>query len=162
MESPTAIFQVILLLHIGAAIVGFGGMIAQSAYNARAYRSTAGQAAPIFETTKSLTNLVHYGIYAVFVFGLLLVVLSSGEIGFGEPWISASFVIWFLIVGVAHGLVKPAINGLAERAAALEPSTTMTGDTEADALAKKLALGEGLTQMLLVLALAMMIWQFGG
>lgn len=162
MDDPSAIYQIILLLHIATAIVGFGGLIAHGAFNAKAFAAPAGEAAVLLRTTQAVTNLAHYAIYAVFVLGIVLVSLSDGDISFGDPWISASFVVWFALVGVAHGLVKPAVRGLRERAQALDADAALSNDAEATATAKKLALGEGLTQLLLVVALVLMIWQFGG
>lgn len=160
MEDPSVIYQILLVLHIGATIVGFGGVIAHGAYNARAFRSTGAEAAVLFRATKSVLNIAHYGIYATLVFGVLLISVSSGEIGWGEFWISSGFLLWFLLVGVAHGVVRPALDGLTERATELG-TDTVAGDEAATALAKKLALGEGLTQLLLAAALVVMVWQFG-
>ncbi len=161
MIDPSAIYQIVLLLHIAASIVGFGGVIAHSAYNAKAFSGTAGDAGVLLRTTQLVTGLAHYAIYGVFALGIALVAVSDGGISFGEAWISASFVVWFLLVGVAHGMVKPTVRSLSEKAASMDPEVKMTEDPEVVGLAKRLALGEGLTQLLLVIALVLMIWQPG-
>lgn len=161
MGLDSAIYQIVLLLHTVAAIVGFGGVITHGFYNAKAFRGTAGEAAPILRATQGVTNLAHYGFYGLFVFGLLLIPLSDGAFSFAEPWISAAFVVIFAVIGMAHGLVRPAVRGLTARAEAMAPGDSMETDAEVNGLAKKLALGEGLTQLLLVVALVLMIWQFG-
>ncbi len=161
MGTESAIYKIILLLHVLTAIVGFGGIIAHSAYNAKAFRSKASDAAVLLRTTIGVGKLAEYGIYAVFVLGIVLISLSDGAIGFGEAWISASFVVIFAVVGLLHGLVRPAIKGMTARAEALAPDAELSGDGEAMALAKKLALGEGATQLLLAVALYLMIWQPG-
>lgn len=161
MGTTSAIYRIILLLHILTAIVGFGGLIAHGAYNAKAFRSTAGDALVLLRNTAAVTKIAHYAIYALFVFGIVLVSLSDGAIGFGAPWISASFLIVFAVVGIAHGLVRPAIRGLTARAEALAPDAALESDAEAKSLAGKLAIGEGLTQVLLAIALILMIWQPG-
>ena len=160
MDEPSAIYQIILLLHIAAAIVGFGGVIAHGAYNAKAFASSAGDAAILFRTTQAVTNLAHYAIYALFLLGIILVSLSEGDISFADPWISASFVVWIALVGVAHGLVRPAVAAMLEAAEGLPAEQKLSDDPTATATAKKLALGEALTQLLLVVALVVMIWQF--
>jgi uncharacterized membrane protein len=162
MNDPSVIYQIILLLHIVAAIVGFGGVIAQGTYNAKAFAANAGDASVILRTTRAVTDLAHYGIYAVFVLGIILISLSGGDISFGDPWISASFAIWFALVGVAHGMVKPSVKALEARAGSLDSAMQLSEDPEATSVAKKLAIGEGLTQLLLVASLVCMIWQFGG
>ncbi len=161
MGTTSAIYRIILLLHILTAIVGFGGLIAHGAYNAKAFRSKAGDALVLLRNTAAVTNIAHYGIYAVFVFGIILIALSDSAIGFGEAWISASFVVVFVVVGLAHGMVRPAVKGLTARAEALPADTMMESDPEAKALAGKLAIGEGVTQVLLVIALVLMIWKPG-
>lgn len=160
MSDPSALYQIVLLLHIAAAIVGFGGVIAHSAYNAKAFAGTAGDASVLLRTTQTVTNLAHYAIYGVFVLGIVLISVSEGEVSFAETWISASFVVWFALVGVAHGLVKPTVRSLLDKAGEMNPSDKMTDDPSVVSLAKKLALGEGITQLLLVAALVLMIWQF--
>ncbi len=161
MGTTSAIYRIILLLHILTAIVGFGGLIAHGAYNAKAFRSKAADAAVLLRTTASITNIAHYAIYALFVLGIVLISLSDSAIGFGEAWISASFVVVFAVVGLAHGMVRPAVRGLTERAEALPGETPMESDPEVKALAGKLAIGEGVTQVLLAIALILMIWQPG-
>ncbi|MDA3039614.1 MAG: DUF2269 family protein [Actinomycetota bacterium] len=160
MEDPSAIYRILLLLHIAASIVGFGGVIAHGAYNARAFRAKAGEAAVLLRTTATVTNIAHYSIYAVLVFGILLISASSGDVSFSEPWISAGFLLWFLLVGAAHGLVRPAVRGLTERAEALPADALLSDDAAATAAAKKLALGGAATQLLLAAALVVMIWRF--
>lgn len=161
MVDPSVIYQIVLLLHIAAAIVGFGGIIAHSTYNARAFGGNAGDARVLLNTTQTVTNLAHNAIYGVFLLGIALVALSDGGIGFGEAWISASFVVWFAMVGLAHGMVKPAVRSLKEKAEGMNGATKMSDDPEVISLAKKLALGDGLTQLLIVAAIALMIWQPG-
>ena len=74
---------------------------------------------------------------------------------------SASFVVWFALVGVAHALVTKNVKALGAHAETLPADAIMSEDEGAMALTKKLALGEGLTQLLLVIALILMVWQPG-
>jgi len=161
MTDPSAIYQIVLLLHIAASIVGFGGIIAHSAYNAKAFGGTAGEASVLLKTTQLVTNFAHYAIYGVFALGIALVALSDGGISFGAPWISASFLVWFALVGIAHGMVKPAVRSLRDKAETMNSGAKMADDPEVIGLAKKLALGDGLTQLLIVIALVLMVWQPG-
>lgn len=154
-------YEIVLLLHIAASIVGFGGIIAHSAYNAKAFGGNAGDARVLLSTTQTVTSLAHYAIYGVFALGIALVALSDGDISFGAPWISASFVVWFALVGLAHGMVKPAVRSLKEKAEGMNAATRMADDPEVLSLAKKLALGDGLTQLLIVVAIVLMVWQPG-
>lgn len=161
MGTDSAIYNIVLLLHIATAIVGFGGLIAHSAYNARAFASPAGEAAILFKNTRAITNISNYALYALFVLGIVLISLSDGTYGMGEAWVSASFVVWFFVLGAAHGLVKPTMVKMQERAEALESSAVVKNDSEFGNLAKKLAMGEGAVQVLLVVGLVLMLWKPG-
>ncbi len=161
MGIESAIYRIVLLLHIVTAIVGFGGVIAHGAYNARAFASKAGEAAVLLRNTQAVTKIAHYSLYALFLLGIVLIALSDSAISFAAPWISASFVVWFAVIGVAHGMVRPAVTALTERASELPPDTDMSADETVTGIAKKLAVGEGVTQLLLVVALFLMLWQPG-
>lgn len=161
MGIDSTLYNIILLLHVIAAIVGFGGFIGLGRMHAQAYRAKAADARVLLASARSGFNVPMYALYAVFALGIVLVSVSDGDIGFGEPWISASFVVWFLAVGALHGLVRPSVTVLAERAAALGDATALEGDAEADGAARKVAAGEGVTHLLLAVALILMIWQPG-
>lgn len=157
----STVYKIVLLLHIAAAIVGFGGVIAHGAYNAKAFAAKAGEAGVILRVTQTVTNLAHYAIYGVFLLGIILVSLSDKVISMGATWISASMVVWFLLVGVAHGLIKPTVRGLLAESEAMDADDVMSSSPAVIALAKKLALGEALTQIFLIVGIVLMVWQPG-
>lgn len=162
MGVTSTLYRIVDVLHILAAIVGFGGLVAHGAYNANAFKGRAGDALAVLRSTAGVTNIAMNAIYAVFALGIALVALSDGVHGFGDPWVSASFVVWFAIVGISHGMVKPSVTALTGAAAAAAPESLLSEDASAMAAAKKLAMGEGLVQVLLAVALVLMIFQFGG
>jgi uncharacterized protein (UPF0261 family) len=161
MGTNSVLYQIVQLLHVAAAIIGFGGVIAHGTYHARAFRGPAGAARDILAAVSSVTAISHYAIYAVLPLGIVLVAISEDAFSMGAPWVSASFVVWFLLVGAAHGAVRPAVRVLSERAEAIPSGTSLQSDTEAQAAASKLMIGEAATQLLLVIALYLMIWQPG-
>ena len=162
MGVTSTLYRIVNLLHILAAIVGFGGLIAHGAYNANAFKGKASDAVAVLRSTAGVTNIAMNSIYAVFALGIALVALSDGFHSFGDPWVSASFVVWFGIVGISHGMVRPAMTALAESAQAAAPESLLSDDASAMDAAKKLAVGEGLVQLLLAVALVLMVFQFGG
>ncbi|MGI9598491.1 MAG: hypothetical protein ACR2QK_20160 [Acidimicrobiales bacterium] len=167
MGTASVIYRIVLLLHIAATVVGFGGLIANGLNNARAFRSPVGQARTLLLANQSVSKIASYGMYALLALGIVLVAISDSAFSFGAPWVSAAFVVWFVMIGIFHGLVRPAVAGLLARAetlAADSPTQAMPileSDQEAGALAKRLAVGEGLVQLSLVVALVLMIWQPG-
>lgn len=161
MGIESVLYRIILLLHIATVIVGFGGVITHGAYNAASFRGPAGVAEAILTATRGVTKMAHYAIYASLPLGIVLIAISDKTYGMGDPWVSASFVVWIALVGAAHGAVRPAVATLSERAQALSTDTRLDSDPEANAAAKKLMIGEAATQLLLAIALILMIWKPG-
>jgi len=169
MGTTAVIYRIILLCHVLAVVVGFGGLITHGALHAKAVGVDAFEATPLLRTAMGISRIAEYGIYATLAFGIVLVSLSDDVHGYGEVWISASFVVWFVVVGVTHGMVRPGrrqlfelAESITQSAAGLGPSTPLQEHELAKPLIAKLALGEAATQLLLVGALILMIWRPGG
>lgn len=161
MGLESVLYRIILLLHIATAIVGFGGMIAHSAYHARAFKGPAGLARNVLGTTGQVGKIAEYAIYAVLPLGIVLVAVSDSTFSMGDPWVSASFLVWILLVGALHGAVRPAVKTLTQRAEALDADTILETDADAKGAAGKLMIGEAASQLLVVVALFLMIWKPG-
>ena len=61
-------------------------------------------------------------------------------------------------------MVRPSVRGLVQRAESLSatiPGPILETDAEAAGLGRRLAIGEGLIQVLLLVALYLMVWQPG-
>lgn len=161
MGTGSALYRVILMAHIVTAVIGFGGLLANGINNARAFHSRAAQAKTLLQGSQAVAKTADLAIYALLAFGIVLIAVSDSAFSFGAPWVSAAFVVWFAIVGVSHGMVRPAIAGMIQRAETLDPDAIVDGDPEAAALARRLAIGEGVVQVLVLAALYLMIWQPG-
>lgn len=161
MGLDSTLYRIILLLHITTAIVGFGGIVAHGAYHARAFRSAAANARPVLEVTRQVGKIAEYAIYAVLPLGIVLISISDDTFSMGDAWVSASFVVWFLMVGAMHGAIRPAVKTMAQRAGAMDGDTILDTDDEAKDAARKLTIGEAATQLLVVVALVLMIWKPG-
>lgn len=120
MGTGSVLYRIILVGHLIAAVVGFGGLITHGLYHARAVRAAANETGPLMRATVLVSKFAHYAIYAVFAFGIILISLSDDAWSFAAPWVSASFVVWFVIVGLIHGLVRPAQRRLQELATRAE------------------------------------------
>ncbi|MEM9133239.1 MAG: hypothetical protein AAGE88_12900 [Actinomycetota bacterium] len=149
------------LVFLGAVVVGFGGVIAHSAYHARAFRSPAATAASVLDIATAATRLAEYAIYAVLPLGIVLVATSDDTFSLGDPWVVASFLVWALLVSAAQGAVRPAVRTMMTRAQELSPETVLSTDDEVAAASRRLMAGEAATQLLLVVALALLVWKPG-
>lgn len=167
MGTASALYRIVLLLHIVATVVGFGGLLGAGMLNAKAFRSPVDQAKTLLTSSQGISKIAYYGFYALVALGIVLIAVSDSAFSFGAPWVSASFAVWIVMVGVSHGMVRPAVAGLLDRASALEAeapgqaTSVLESDQTASGLARRLAIGEGLVQLMLVVALVLMIWQPG-
>ena len=165
METTAVIYRIILLGHIGSAIVGFGALITHGSHHARAVRSEPAEAATLLQATAKGAKLAEYGLYGLIGFGIVLVSLSDDVYRFSEPWVAASIVVWLLVVGLTHGLVRPARSQL-QQLSSVEPGgdpveAQLVDREDAQPVLARLAIGEAATQLLLVGALVLMIWKPG-
>lgn len=161
MGTASVLYRIVLLAHIASAIVGFGPMIANGILNATAFRSSGGAAAVILRAGRAVTRASDAAIYALLPLGIVLIALSDDAFGYGNVWVSASFVVWFLLVGAIHGAIRPAVRTLAARAEAIGDAT-LSDDPEAASASRRLMVGEAATQVLLAVALVLMLWKPGG
>ena len=161
MGTGSALYRVVLMAHIVTAVIGFGGLLANGIANAKAFHSPAAQARTLLAGSQDVAKTAYLAIYALLAFGIVLIAFSDSAFSFSAPWVSAAFVVWFAMVGISHGMVRPSIAGMLGRAEALEDNSLLDGDQEAGALAKRLAIGEGMVQVLVLVALYLMIWKPG-
>jgi hypothetical protein len=103
----SGIYKLVLVLHILTAIVGFGAVLLNGIYGqqARSRKGTEGLA--ISQANFLVSKIGMFFIYAVFVFGILLVVLSDKTWSFSDSWIVGAIVLYVLGIGLAHGVAFP-------------------------------------------------------
>ena len=81
--------------------------------------------------------------------GIALVEMSEDAISLTEGWVIAAIVIWVAMIGILHGLIRPALR--AQGAEGASPGTD-----------KRLETGSALLSILFTVQLILMIWQPGG
>ena len=95
----TVLYNLVLVLHIAAAIIGFGGTFVSSFYGLEAKRRPGPEGAIIAATTATVTEKVPtMAVYSVPVLGILLILLSDDTWKFSQAWISLSFLLYIAIV----------------------------------------------------------------
>ncbi|HVL04154.1 MAG TPA: DUF2269 family protein [Acidimicrobiales bacterium] len=157
------LYRFVLLLHIVAVVVAFGSFTANATYARLARQRGGSEGVAINEASAAVTKRVSQGaLWAVPVFGIFLVVLSDGAIGFEEPWISLSFLLYIAAAALLVAVVIPTqrrSNQLAAEAVANLSSGTERG--ELAQLEKKLAAVSGVFNLLFLAVLALMIFKPG-
>src|SRR5258708_7665426 len=101
------VYNLILLLHIAAAIVGFGAVVLNGLYNNKAMKVGGREGAAISIANEQVSTIGEYAIYAVFVLGLALVGLSDKVYGFDKAWVGAAMGLYIVGIGVSHAIVIP-------------------------------------------------------
>lgn len=111
MGVNSGLYKFLQVLHILSAIVGFGGVMLNGLYGAQAKARRGREGLAIAEANLFVSGRVaELFIYGVFVFGVLLVVVSDGARSFGDLWIGLSMGLYVLALGLSHGLLLPNVK----------------------------------------------------
>lgn len=157
------LYRFVLLLHILTVVVAFGSFMVNAAYVRLARERGGAEGVAINEASAAVTKRVSQGsFWAVPIFGILLVILSDGAIGFEEPWISLSFLLFIaaaaLLVAVVIPTQRRTIQLDRENSGGTSPGA---GGSERARLDKKLAASSGVFNLLFLAVLALMIFKPG-
>ena len=163
-------YKLVLFLHILSAIVGFGGVVLNGLYgfHAKNWRGEGGLA--IVETNFAVSEVCARFIYAVPVFGFLLIWLSDGGWKFHQTWVWLALVIYAGALGLSHRVMKPTVKRMIVLMKEMVSTTVGGGSAPAGPppQAKEMAqLGQtaGVTgavlNVALVVVLILMIWKPG-
>ena len=109
-DITSGTYKLVLVLHILAAIVGFGGVFLNALYGQQAKARRGREGLAIAESNFLVSSVAEFFIYGVLVFGILLVLLSDEVWTFGQFWIWASIVLYVVGLGLAHGVLRPNVR----------------------------------------------------
>ena len=163
-------YKLVLLLHILTAIVGFGAVFLNGLYWRAAERRKGVEGLAIAEINYDVSQMAGYFIYAVPVLGILLVLMSDKFYEFSQVWISLSFVVYIVGLGLSHGVLRPnvkKIQALMREVAAMGPTATGAGAgrpeqvDEIERLGRRAGLTGTILNLILVVILYVMIWKPG-
>jgi hypothetical protein len=113
---PTgAVYSILLLLHVGCAVVGFGALSMTGIQARRARRGPAGARADgVRRYFRPGLNLVARALYGVPVFGFALISTSHGAFSAGDGFVLAGLGLWAAAALVAEFAVWPAERRIQE------------------------------------------------
>lgn len=115
-EAPTgALYSVLLLLHVAAAVVGFGALAVTGLQAARARRGPAQPGAgSLRRYFRPGINWPGRALYAVPVLGFALVADSRGAFDSGDTFVVVGLVLWATATAVAETVLWPAERRIQE------------------------------------------------
>lgn len=152
------LYNVVLVLHILASIIGFGGMFIAGFYGNESRNLPGREGLAVAQTTLKVTGQIPtVAVCAVPILGILLILMSEDTIKFSEMWVSLSFLLYFVLMGLATGLQVPTIRKMVALRAGAEGA--QSGDVQA--MGKKVAAVGGIVNVLWVVILILMVFKPG-
>ncbi len=160
MGTDTTIYKLLLLIHVASVVVGFGPLLLSALFTGRGARRGGASGAAVLDATADVTRRWSEPfVYLVFVTGLALVIVSDEVWEFSQSWVSIGFTTYLLALGVLHGLLRPSVRRLRE---VLAGGPAVAGATdEVASLQQRITLATGALDVLVVIALAAMLWKPG-
>jgi uncharacterized membrane protein len=158
MGVETNLYQLVLVLHILAVIIGFGGMFIAGFYGNEARNRPGREGLAVAETTLKVTSLAPtMAVYSVPVLGILLIFLSDDTWKFSQPWVGISMLLYIVLLVVAITQQVPAIRKLIALRSGAEGAQSL----EAQALGRKAATMSGIVNLCWVIVLFLMVFKPG-
>jgi uncharacterized membrane protein len=154
----TNLYDLVKVLHILAAIIGFGGMFIAGFYGAESARRSGREGLAVAETTLKVTSLAPtMAVYTVPILGILLIFISDDAWKFSDAWISLSFLLYIAILVIAIAVHVPNIRKMI----ALRGGGEGVQTSEVEARARTAAILGGVLNLLWVAILFLMVFKPG-
>lgn len=170
MGTQTTLYKIVLILHILVVIVGIGTVFLNGLYGAEVKNRPGPGGLAIAEANFRVSMVAEYFIYAIFVLGIALVLLSDGQWRFSQTWVWASIATFVVSLGVSHGLLLPKVrrmNALMEEMAAAgpPPGGAMAGPPPQvgmiETLGKQVGAASGVLHLMTLALLFLMVFKPG-
>ena len=152
------LYNVVLVLHILASIIGFGGMFIAGFYGNESRSLPGREGLALAQTTLKVTGQIPtVAVCAVPILGILLILMSEDAIKFSAMWISLSFLLYIVLMGLATGIQVPTIRKMVAMRAGAEGAQSV----EMQAMGKKVAMVGAIVNLLWVVILILMVFKPG-
>ena len=152
------LYDLVLVLHVLAVIIGFGGTFIARFYGAEGAKRQGGEGLAIAEATMKVTSLAPtMAVYTVPILGILLILLSDDVWQFSDAWISLSFLLYIVIIVLAVTVHVPNIRKMI----ALRRGTEGVQTTEVEKRTRTAAVVGGILNLLWIAILFLMVFKPG-
>jgi hypothetical protein len=164
------LYKLLLVLHIFCAIVGFGAVYLNALYGRQIQKHQGREGLAIYDANFQVSAIGQYFIYGVFVFGLLLVLVSDDVWKFSQTWIWLAMALYIVGLGVSHGVLLPAVKRMGVLMRELvdagpprpgAPPGPPPQVAELSALGPRVGASSAFLDVLLIVILALMVWKPG-
>lgn len=152
------LYNVVLVLHILASIIGFGGMFIAGFYGNESRNLPGREGLALAQTTLKVTGRIPtVAVCAVPILGILLILMSEDAIKFSAMWVSLSFLLYFVLMGLATGVQVPTIRKMVAIRAGAEGAQSAA----VQAMGRKAATVGAIVNVLWVVILFLMVFKPG-
>ena len=162
-QPDGAAFDIVLLLHVGCAVVG---LVTSAAATATATRLRRGLRAstplpePLRRYFRPGVNWAGRTIYGIPVFGFALLAMSQGAYALGDGWVLAGLVLFAAVALLAEGVLWPAERRLQAAVAVAGPLTApLPGSGSVERDATLMVRSAGVALLLLIAGMVVMVAQ---
>ena len=150
-------YKIVLVLHILAAIIGFGSVLLNGVYASEARKRPGPEGGAIADANYRVSfGIAMYVIYAIPVLGLALVGMSDKAWKFSQTWVWLALLLWFVLVGLVHGVHRPNVRQLDE--------LVRSGSTDVAEMERRSRLAStmgGVLSLIVVVTLVLMVFKPG-
>ncbi|MHB1533007.1 MAG: DUF2269 family protein [Acidimicrobiales bacterium] len=147
-------YHILIVLHLLCVVGGFGGLAYNGLYLLLSRRRPG--AAMALEVNQTISRLAELLVYGAFVFGVAAVGASHSRWAFSQAWVSVSFALFLVDVGILHGWIRRNQRQYVTVAAA------SAGDAAgADGFERRISLGWGAFNLIVVVVVVLMVFKPG-
>lgn len=170
MGTTSGAYKFVFVLHLLAVIIGFGTVFLAGVFGAKAKNRGGREGVAISEVFLDVTeHWAEWFIYAVPVLGIILVLMSDDAWKFSQAWISLSFLLYIVGVGLMHAVHLPNLrrmNAVSGELAAGGPPAGGAGGrppqvAELEAMEKKAAAVGAVLDLIVVVIVFLMVYKPG-
>jgi uncharacterized membrane protein len=164
--TDSGLYKTLLVLHILTAIVGLGAVMLNGIYAAQAARRPGAPGRAVSEANFAVSSIGEYFIYAIPVFGILLVLASDKAWKFSQTWIWLALLVYVVAIGISHAILIPGHKRVNALLAEMEQVPATAGGpppqaAELESLGKRMAAAGATLNVFVVIFLILMIWKPG-
>ncbi|MFN2504333.1 MAG: DUF2269 family protein [Acidimicrobiales bacterium] len=162
------VYKLLLVLHLMAVIAGFGPTVLAGVFGAKAKARGGREGQAVSEVTyEVISTWAEWLIYSVPILGILLILTSDDAWKFSQTWISMSFLLYIVGLGIVHALHLPNLRRMNAVMAELHASGPPAGGgpppqvAELEERGKRAAMVGGVLNLILVVIVVLMVWKPG-
>lgn len=162
----SGLYKTLLVLHILTAIIGLGAVMLNGIYAAQAQKRPGPPGRAVSEANFVVSNIGEKFIYAIPVFGILLVAVGHSMWKFSQTWIWLSLVLYVVAIGISHSILIPGHKKINALLAEMEQGPAPAGGpppqaVELQAIGKKMAAAGATLNVFVAIFLILMVWKPG-